>query len=764
MLTLLIGLVAGAAFTCFAGARRSASAERRFRHATFARDASVQVSGADDAVALVASILGLPGVRAGAPVSGYAAFSARGDFDLGILAPLDGRFGTVLDRARVLDGRMPRPDRADEVAVNARARSQLRARVGDTITLATLTPQQIAVIEQTYSGRPEGPALRLHVTGVFRIADDLSGDVASATILATPAFERTYGPRVGRFGHLVGVRLAGGPRAVPAFEEQVRNMAGDRDASVTSAADAEKDVTDAARLLGIALALMGLVVAVASIVAGGQALNRQLWTAAPDQAVLASLGMTPRQRIAGNILVIAPVAAGAAVIAAAAAYGASPLMPINIARQAEPHPGLAFDTVVLLGGAALVTLFVLLGAGLAAWRLAVVALRADQLDARPSRATALAARLRPGPTAGVGVNLALEPGRGRDAVPVRPAIVAAAFGIAGVVAAFTFGANLDRLVATPARYGANFDLMPDLAGRDAERAVAMKEVGDAGVVHVSPVRIGGRSADGYSIAVFKGHPDFTVLSGRTPSSNGEVALGPDQFRRLRVNVGDRVAIDAKEGPKRFRVVGKVLLPGLGDNPATAGVVLTPDDHRLVAQSDGSDQSVLDWAPGVDSARGERRFGEVFPDALSAYSRPRPPNSVANLHRVDVVPRVLGGLLALIGLAATGHAIVTAVRRRRRDFAVLRVVGFVRGQVTRTVAWQATTLAVIGVALGVPLGLVAGRLTWSLVANAVAVGNDAFVPGFVFLVVPGALIAANLAAALPGMAAGRVPPAAVLRAE
>src|SRR5205085_3694815 len=142
------------------------------------------------------------------------------------------------------------------------------------------------------------------------------------------------------------------------------------------------------------------------------------------------------------------------------------------------------------------------------------------------------------PTAVVGVNLALERGRGRSAVPVRPAVVGAVVGIAGVVAALTFGASLDRLVATPARYGAAFDLTPDLPARDVERAAALPEVAGAGVVHVSSTRVGGRQADAYSITVMKGHPGFTVLSGRIPSSPGEAALGPDQFRR----VGDRVSL------------------------------------------------------------------------------------------------------------------------------------------------------------------------------------------------------------------------------
>src|SRR5207244_5241347 len=114
------------------------------------------------------------------------------------------------------------------------------------------------------------------------------------------------------------------------------------------------------------------------------------------------------------------------------------------------------------------------------------------------------------------------------------------------------------------------------------------------------------------------------------------------------------------------------------------------------------------------------------------SHARPPNNVANLRRVDVVPRVLGGLLAIIGLAATAHALVTGVRRRRHDLAILRTMGFVRRQVGATVMWQATTLALIGLVIGLPLGFAAGRWIWSLVAGGLGVATDPLVPALVLL--------------------------------
>ena len=53
-------------------------------------------------------------------------------------------------------------------------------------------------------------------------------------------------------------------------------------------------------------------------------------------------------------------------------------------------------------------------------------------------------------TAVTGVRLAVDPGQGRSAVPVRSALAGLALSAAAVAAAVTFGANLLHLVQTPA--------------------------------------------------------------------------------------------------------------------------------------------------------------------------------------------------------------------------------------------------------------------------------------------------------------------------
>ena len=80
------------------------------------------------------------------------------------------------------------------------------------------------------------------------------------------------------------------------------------------------------------------------------------------------------------------------------------------------------------------------------------------------------------------------------------------------------------------------------------------------------------------------------------------------------------------------------------------------------------------------------------------------------------PSLLAGFLALLAVGAVGHALTSAVRRRRHDLAVLRAVGLTHGQSRTTVLVQALVLAGVGLTVGVPVGFVLGRFLWRSVAD------------------------------------------------
>ena len=165
------------------------------------------------------------------------------------------------------------------------------------------------------------------------------------------------------------------------------------------------------------------------------------------------------------------------------------------------------------------------------------------------------------------------------------------------------------------------------------------------------------------------------------------------------------------------------------------------------------------APGPDRqatlARLERQY---------AHPAPGPPQTVADFGGVRNLPVVVSALLAAIAAAALAHTLVTAIRRRRRQLAVLKTLGFDRRQLLATVAWQATTFAAIGLVVGLPLG---SRRSLDVVpvAEQIQVVPEPVTPiSRVLLVVPAAILLANVVAALPARSAARTRAAVVLRAE
>ena len=142
-----------------------------------------------------------------------------------------------------------------------------------------------------------------------------------------------------------------------------------------------------------------------------------------------------------------------------------------------------------------------------------------------------------------------------------------------------------------------------------------------------------------------------------------------------------------------------------------------------------------------------------------------PTGVAVLGDLRVLPFSLAIFFALLAIATVAHALVTTVRRRRADLAILRAIGFTKRNSRVAIAWQATLLAIAGLVIGVPLGMLAGRLAWKQLANSFPL---VYAPPLailsILLIVPIALIIANVLAAGPAHAATRIRPANVLRAE
>lgn len=126
----------------------------------------------------------------------------------------------------------------------------------------------------------------------------------------------------------------------------------------------------------------------------------------------------------------------------------------------------------------------------------------------------------------------------------------------------------------------------------------------------------------------------------------------------------------------LRVVGRAAFPSSDQDSLADGAGLTRAGLDRLRTSEEFTNLVLTWAPGTDAeaarSRVENRFGTTFAVVV--------PAEVANLARVARLPAMLGGFLAAAATLAVGQAVVSGVRRRQRDLAVLRALGFVRHQV------------------------------------------------------------------------------------
>jgi hypothetical protein len=279
------------------------------------------------------------------------------------------------------------------------------------------------------------------------------------------------------------------------------------------------------------------------------------------------------------------------------------------------------------------------------------------------------------------------------------------------------------------------------------------------------VEIGGAPVAGWGFQQLRGRIEPHIVDGRAPSTETEVALGAETLAASGRAVGDRVRITGPERALTYRIVGQTVMPGLSD-PAPFGdtAVFTAAGLARLGDANGGWNFVIRFTPGVDRVRAVHRLRTIGGQDGEPLA-PTVPIEVDRVRRIDGLPIALAVFVASVALVAVGFALVTAVRRRRRDLAVFKTLGFDRRQVRMTVAWHATTIAAIGLLVGIPLGLALGRVVWRLVADELGVaGTPTWPVRAIVSLVPAALLAVNLIAAIPARRAAGTRPAVVLRSE
>jgi hypothetical protein len=799
VVALLVGVVGAVVFATAAGARRSGSALGRFE--AFSRPSTMEVSAGEVTAAQVAQFSRSPGVAAVAVLHPMAV-APRGASNVKLAAAVDNTLGTVLERPRVVAGRLADPNRADELNVGESLAARLHLRVGGVLDGTSMTPQQLRTIFRGQDpGAPAGPRLRWTIVGIVRRPLDL-GDLAQTggVMVLTPAFDRAYRDMIANFGTVLRIRTRRGAADVPTVSATARAMFG-KSNSFSASSFSVKDVaieshgaSDAINVITVALWVFCLVTALAGLVTISIVVTRDLAQVTSDNDTLQALGFTRRERAAANAPRLLFVAVVGSLIAGVVAIAASPLFPVGIARRADPNPGLHPDWFTLgLGTLALLAVTVLVG-GLASIR------NASRPDGRtmtsersPSMLADRAAAAGLRPTVVNGLRMALQAGRGDRAVPVRSALVGAAFGAAGITAVLTFGASLHQLTVTPSQYGTTWDFQaPDNSNNGCTTLATCRSsfhsdfglqhvagVSDVAAVIYTPVQVNSRPVTGWGFTPIRGNIPPEIVAGRPPETSDEIALGTQTMSALHLHIGAVAQVTGGGHQHTYQVVGRAVFPRLGGSdiqPLADGAAFTGDGLAPIIDINNSNRYLLGrFAPGVDRATVMRRLDRIhqfYVPADQAFfvndqgaARPTPPPEVDRLRHIGWLAPTLATLLALLATIAVGHALIMSVRRRRRELALLKVLGFNRQQVRATIAWQTTTITTIGLVIGIPTGIIIGRYAWNHIAASLGIAATPVIPAVAIVAAAAlAIVALNTIAAIPATSAARTKPATALHTE
>jgi hypothetical protein len=254
---------------------------------------------------------------------------------------------------------------------------------------------------------------------------------------------------------------------------------------------------------------------------------------------------------------------------------------------------------------------------------------------------------------------------------------------------------------------------------------------------------------------------------------------------LHKKLGDSVTLDNGYRRQRLVIVGTATMPSMGsggpdDLEMGSGALVATSDFSVAAlnvQEDpipGPNAVLVRIRPGSNPSAAFGSLVQVnnavnaLPDddqpaggVISCYGRPR--SSTTGRWEQFLPTSVWDWLWERSSPSVS--TLAASVRRRRRDLAVLKVLGFTRRQIAGSIAWQSSTAVLVGTIVGIPLGIALGRFLWDSFVHEIDVIPVPSVPAlWIALVAVGGLVLAKVVAAVPARIAAGAPTVALVRAE
>jgi hypothetical protein len=408
-------------------------------------------------------------------------------------------------------------------------------------------------------------------------------------------------------------------------------------------------------------------------------------------------------------------------------------------------------------------------------------------------------------TAVVGLRFALEPGRDRDAVPVRSTLVGAALAVTIVISTLTFGSGLSTLISHPSLYGWNWNFAIASGNNVPPQATRLLNR-DPLVASWSGESFANVQIDGVTVPALIAKPHAAVapplIAGHEVDATNQIVLGAQTMAEMHKHLGDTVTgsygtprdYPVYVAPRKFVIVGTATFPAIGPalslHPSMGvGAIIpkgveSPAMTKFLSQPyatlNGPKIVLIRLRRGVSIAAGKKSLDAIVAAGNKAFAEVpngaavgdsvqllgvQYPAEIENYRSIGATPAVLALALAAGAMVALGITLNASIRRRRRDLAMLRALGFKSRQLRAVVAWQASINGLVGVVVGVPLGIVLGRWLWTLFARSIDAVPEPSVPALsTLLVVVVTMMLVNIIAVRPGVNAAHTSTARVLRGE
>jgi putative ABC transport system permease protein len=471
---------------------------------------------------------------------------------------------------------------------------------------------------------------------------------------------------------------------------------------ITTSQQVKNSMASNDRLLGVLLALFGIIALIAAPCAIANITTGRVLTQRRDIAMLKALGFTPGQVVRTLIAEQGALGvAGAALGLATARIVTSPLFVRPVAGTGVSLAGLPGSWTALIAAGTVGT--VLVATAVPAWRAGrvspVAAVQPTPPGGHLSPLVGLSLLVRLPASLALGVRDALT-----RRLPAALTVTGVAIPMAMITIALASWSTIGSFSSDPGRIGLAGALTVSAGGlSDAQAArliAADRQVsasypgaqfntllpGDNGTF---VARAMGTSQHAYP---------FNVVQGRLFSALNEAVAGQGFLDLEHVKVGDFVDLTIDGAPVILHIVGRTLEPDdngnvvdFGLDTLPAGSVSAPAFYSLVLK------------PGVSPAAAQAALLSASGNRLDVEI---PANPVSGLGVARVVIVVAVVILALIAMANMLTATDVGLRDHVHEAGILKAMGLTPRQVTATLVVSTTLVTAIGVVVGVAAGLIA----------------------------------------------------------